>query len=409
MTRFEDTKQMYAELGVDVENAMAKLDSIPISLHCWQGDDVAGFESDGALTGGIQVTGNYPGKARSSEELMADLDKALSLMAGAKRINLHAIYAISDEEISRDNIKCEYFDKWIEYALERNLKIDFNPTFFSHDMVKNGLTLSSEDEDVRAFWIRHGKTSREVAEYIGKKQGSPCLFNVWIPDGLKDVPSDRLAPRMRLKDSLDQIFAEKYDNVIDAVESKVFGIGVESFTVGSNEFYLNYAMSKGICCLLDNGHYHPTEMVSDKISSMLAFNHYVALHVTRPVRWDSDHVVLLDDELKEIAKEIVRNDATERVLIGLDYFDGSINRINAWVVGQRNMQKALLFALLQPNEILKQLQDDCNFSKLMYMNERAKMLPFGDVWNEYLKRNNLSENYYDEIEDYENNVLNKRG
>ena len=408
MNRYEEAKKIYAEYGVDTEAALAKLAGIPISVHCWQGDDIEGFESKGALTGGIQVTGNYPGKASGAEQLMQDLDVALSCMPGKKRVNLHAIYAITDEKIDRDNMKPEYFDKWIEYAKERGLGIDFNPTFFSHPMVKGGLTLSSPDKEVRDFWIRHGISCNEVAHYIAQKLGSPVLYNLWIPDGLKDVPADRLSPRLRLRDSLDQIFAKRYDDVIYAVESKVFGIGVESYTVGSNEFYLNYAAKNGICCLLDNGHYHPTEVVSDKIPSMLAFNDYVALHVTRGVRWDSDHVVLLEDEIREIAKEIVRNDATDRVLIGLDYFDASINRISAWVVGYQAMSKALLSALLLPSAKMKELQDNGNFTELMVLAEETKTLPIGDVWNEFLRRSEVCPKWFEKVKKYENEVQSKR-
>ena len=408
MNRYEEAKKIYAEYGVDTEAALAKLANIPISIHCWQGDDIDGFESNAALTGGIQVTGNYPGKASGPDQLMADLDFALSCMPGKKRINLHAIYAVADEKIERDNIKPEYFDKWIEFAKERGLGIDFNPTFFSHPMVKGGLTLSSPDEEVRNFWIRHGITCNETAHYIAQKLGCKVLYNLWIPDGLKDIPADRLTPRLRLKDSLDKIFATKYDDVIYAVESKVFGIGVESYTVGSNEFYLNYAAKNGICCLLDNGHYHPTEVVSDKIPSMLAFNDYVALHVTRCVRWDSDHVVLYEDELREIAKEIVRNDATDRVLIGLDYFDASINRISAWVVGQQAMSKALLNALLIPSAQMKEMQDSGNFTALMVLSEESKTLPIGDVWNEYLRRCSVDAKWFDSVLAYEKEELAKR-
>lgn len=413
MSRFDQAKTLYSKFGVDVEKALDSIKSIPISLHCWQGDDVSGFERGSALSGGIQATGNYPGKARNSQELMDDFDQAIRLIPGTKRINLHAIYAISETPVERDKVEPKHFDKWIEYARKRNLGIDFNPTFFSHPMVKDGLTLSSPSQEIRDFWIRHGKASRKIAATIGEKLGTACLCNLWIPDGLKDVPADRLTPRLRLKDSLDQIYADRYPDqfLIDSVESKVFGIGVESYTVGSAEFYQNYAARNGICCLLDNGHFHPTETVSDKIPSMLAFSDHVALHVTRPVRWDSDHVVLLEDELKEIAKEIVRNDATKKVLIGLDYFDASINRIAAWVIGARNMQKALLNALLQPHDELKKLQDAGNFTKLMVMNEEAKTLPFGDVWEEYCVRQNVpaGSDWFGLVERYEKNVLKKRG
>ncbi len=411
MSRFTEAKKIYEKYGIDVESALEKLAEIPVSIHCWQGDDVVGFESSTALSGGIQTTGNYPGKATTANELMADIDKMLSLVPGKKRLNLHAIYAITDEKVERDQLEPKHFKAWVDFAKQRNLGIDFNPTFFSHPKA-SGLTLSSANEEIRAYWVRHGICCRKIAEYIGRELKSPCLFNVWIPDGLKEIPADRLGPRIRLKKSLDEIFAEKIDKkyVIDAVESKVFGIGLEAYTVGSNEFYQNYASKAGICCLLDNGHYHPTEMVSDKIPALLCFNDYVALHVTRPMRWDSDHVVLLDDELKEIAKEIVRNDATERVKIGLDYFDASINRISAWVVGARNMLKALLYALLSPNAKLKQLQDAENFTEMMALSEEVKMLPLGDVWEEFLLRQNVDGGmkWFDEVKKYEQQVLSKR-
>ncbi len=410
MTRFENAAEIYKKYGVDAESALKRLSGIPISVHCWQGDDVTGFESRAALSGGIQATGNYPGKATTPEELMSDYEFALSLMPGKKRINLHAIYAITDEKIERDNIKPEYFDKWIEFVKKNGLGIDFNPTFFSHPMSSEGLTLSHPDKNVRDFWVRHGITCMETAHYIAQKLGDKVLYNLWIPDGLKDIPADRLTPRLRLKESLDRIFAVRYDDVICAVESKVFGIGVESYTVGSSEFYMNYAAKNGICCLLDNGHYHPTEVVSDKIPSMLAFNEYVALHVTRPVRWDSDHVVLFEDELREIAKEIIRNNAEERVLIGLDYFDASINRISAWVTGQRAMEKALLYALLMPYDEMKKLQDTGDFSRLMVLGEELKTLPFGDIWDEYCRRSGVpcGMEWFDLIRGYEDRVLKKR-
>ncbi len=410
MNRFEETKKIYREAGVDVEKALERLSLIPVSMHCWQGDDVKGFLSDGELSGGIQTTGNYPYRARSFEELTADMDFAFSLIPGKKRINLHAIYAILTEKKDVDELTVEDFRPWIEWAKKRNVGIDFNPTLFSHPMVKNGLTLSSPDENVRKFWIKHVKACRKIAAEIGKEQGSPCLNNLWIPDGLKDVPGNRLTPRMRLKASLDEIYAVKYpkEYIVDSVESKVFGIGVESYTVGSSEFYMNYAALNGLCCLLDNGHYHPTEVVSDKIPSMLAFFDKVALHVTRGVRWDSDHVVVFEDELKEIAKEIIRNNADQRVLIGLDYFDASINRVMAWVTGMRNMQKALLWALLLPNEETTKLQDEAHFTELMYLNEKMKTYPFGDVWEEYLKRNGVKSEFLTDIKDYEKELNNRK-
>ncbi len=411
--RYESSKAEFSALGLDVDAALEKLAQIPISIHCWQGDDVLGFEGADGLTGGIQTTGNYPGRARTPDELMADIAFGFAFIPGKKRLNLHASYAILGEDlgkIDRDKYEAKHFEPWVKFAKEQGFDgIDFNPTFFAHGKVKDGLTLSSPDEDIRKFWIEHGKCSLEIAAYLGKQFGKPCMMNIWIPDGFKDVPADRLSPRLRLKDSLDQILAS-YDKewVIPAVESKVFGIGVESYTVGNNEFYQNYAAKNNICCLLDNGHYHPMEYVSDKIPALLAFYDKIALHVTRGVRWDSDHVVLLEDELKEIACEIVRNDATEKVMIGLDYFDASINRIAAWTVGARNMQKALLYALLQPNAEMKKMQDEARFTELMVLREQAKLLPLGDAWKEYLTRNGLNEEYFAEIAAYEKKILKER-
>ena len=415
MNRYDQAKEMFACYGVDADKAIKTLAEIPVSVHCWQGDDVVGFDKGGAASGGIQTTGNYPGRARTPEELMEVIRLAFSLIPGKKRLNLHASYAIlgADEgKVDRDAYRPEHFAPWVKFAKEIGLDgIDFNPTYFSHPMVKDGLTLSSPDQKVREFWIRHGQICLKIAEYFATEMNSHSLVNIWIPDGLKDVPADRLGPRLRLKDSLDKILSIDYDKtkVRVAVESKVFGIGVESYTVGNNEFYQNYAATRGICCLLDNGHYHPTETVSDKIPSLLAFYDKVALHVTRPVRWDSDHVVLLEDELKEICKEIVRNDATDKVMIGLDYFDASINRISAWVVGARNMQKALLYALLQPNEKLRALQDAANFTEQMVVQEECKMLPYGDVWAEYLKKYNFAgDDWFKKVVEYENKVLKER-
>lgn len=415
MNRYEQAKEMFAKYGVDTEQAIAKLAGIPISVHCWQGDDVVGFDGAGGASGGIQTTGNYPGRARTPEELMADIRLAFSLMTGKLRLNLHASYAMLGKDagqVDRDAYRPEHFAPWVKLAKEMGLDgIDFNPTFFSHPKMKDGLSLSSPDEETRKFWIRHGQACIRIAEYLAEEMGSHCLVNIWIPDGLKDVPADRLTPRLRLKDSLDEILSIEYDKekVRVAVESKVFGIGLESYTVGSNEFYQNYAATRGICCLLDNGHYHPTEVVSDKIPSLLAFYDKVALHVTRGVRWDSDHVVLFEDELKEICKEIVRNGATEKVMIGLDYFDASINRISAWVVGERNMDKALLYALLQPNDTLKKMQDEANFTEQMVLQEEMKTLPYGDVWEEYLRRNNFAgADWFEKVRDYERKVLKER-
>lgn len=409
---YSHAKELYAKYGVDTDKALQALSDVTIAVHCWQGDDVVGFDSKEALSGGIQTTGNYPGKATTPEQLMADYDKAFSLIGGKTKLNLHASYAIFDdgEFVGRDKIQPKHFAKWVNFAKERNMGIDFNPTFFSHPMVKDGLTLSSPDETVRKYWVEHGKRCVEIAEYFANETGVPCVMNIWIPDGYKDIPADRLGPRARFKKSLDEILSVPYDKskVYVTLESKVFGIGLESYTVGSAEFCLSYADYKHITPLMDNGHYHPTEVVSDKISALLCFNEKIALHVTRPVRWDSDHVVLFDDETKEIAKEIVRNDALDRVFIATDYFDASINRISAWVTGVRNVQKALLFALLQPNAELKALQDESNFTELMVLQEELKTAPFGIVWEEFLKRNNVVSDYLTEVKKYEKDVLSKR-
>ena len=411
--RYESAKDMYKKIGVDTDAAIEKLKNIPISMHCWQGDDVKGFDQDGPLSGGIQATGNYPGKASTPEELMADIDKALSLIPGTHRINLHASYAVFEdgEHVDRDKLEPKHFTKWVEFAKDRGLGIDFNPTFFSHPKADE-FTLTSPDDDIRNFWIEHGKACVRIAEYFANELNTHCLLNIWIPDGFKDVPADRFSPRKRYADSLDEILSIDYDKekVLVSLESKVFGIGLESFTAGSAEFTMKYAASRGILSLMDNGHYHPTEMVSDKLPTMLLFDDKVALHVTRPVRWDSDHVVLLDDETKEIAKEIVRNDATDRVLIGLDFFDASINRISAWVVGMRNMQKALLGALLTPFNDFAQLQLDGNNTELMVMQEELKLYPIGDVWNYFCKVNDVAqkEDWFDQVKEYEKNVLSKR-
>jgi len=391
---------------------VGKLAAIPISIHCWQGDDVMGFENAQGLSGGIAATGNYPGRARNAAELMSDLDFALKLIPGKHRINLHATYAIPDggEIVERDKVRPEHFAKWVGFAKERGLGIDFNPTYFSHAMADDGLTLSHPDKDVRDFWIRHTKATRKISAYIGKELGSPCLHNIWIPDGYKDVPADRTGPRRRLKESLDEIFADesvdkKY--IIDCVEAKLFGIGLESFTVGSHEFYMNYAAKNDVLVLFDSGHFHPTETIADKLSAQLLFADKLALHVTRGVRWDSDHMVLYDDGLREIASEIVKC-GVDRVLIGLDYFDASINRIAAWVIGVRNMQRALLFALLTPFERLTALQDSKNYTKLLAAHEELKSYPFGDVWEYFLCSNGLKTEVYDEIREYEDSVLVKR-
>ena len=411
MNNYQHAKTAFAKYGVNTDKALEALAKIPVALHCWQGDDVIGFDHDGPLTGGIQTTGNYPGRARNPEELMADLEKVMTLVPGAKKINVHACYAIFEkgEFADRDKLEPKHFKKWVDFAKKHGVGLDFNPTFFSHPMAATGLTLSSPDEKIRKFWIDHGKACIKISEYFARETGVPCVMNIWTGDGLKDVPADRIGPRQRYEDSIDQILAEYDRNLVKpCIESKVFGIGVESYTVGSAEFTLTYAAKKGCLPLMDNGHYHPTEYVSDKISALLTFFPEIALHVTRGVRWDSDHVIALDDETKEIAKEIVRSGAN-RVYIALDYFDASINRIAAWTVGARNMQKALMYALLQPNDKLKKLQDDHDYTELFVTQEELKTLPYGEVWDEYLSRQNVpGADWYDEVKKYEKDVLSLR-
>lgn len=413
--RYESAKALYASIGVDTDKAIETLKSVPVSMHCWQGDDVKGFDQDGPLTGGIQTTGNYPGKARTPEELMADMEKVLSLVPGKKKLNLHASYAVFEpgEFADRDKLEPKHFAKWVEFAKKHDMGIDFNPTFFSHDMVRDGLTLSSPDEEVRRFWINHGKACIRISQYFAEETGVPCVMNIWTGDGYKDIPADRMGPRMRYKESIEEILSEPFDKskVKPCVESKVFGIGVESYTAGSAEFTLSFAAThEGCLPLMDNGHYHPTEVVSDKISALLCFFPEIALHVTRPVRWDSDHVVLFDDETREIAKEIVRNDALNRVYIATDFFDAGINRISAWTVGLRSVQKALLNALLTPNEELKKLQDENRFTELMVMQDETKTMPFGDVWKEYCEQCGVpgDREWLDDVKTYEEEVLSKR-
>ncbi len=414
-TRYESAREIYAAYGVDTDAAIAKLKNIPVSLHCWQGDDVMGFDNDGALTGGIQTTGNYPGRAKTPEQLMADMDKVLSLCPGAKKINVHACYAIFEdgEFADRDKLEPKHFKKWVEFAKARGMGLDFNPTFFSHPKA-NGLTLSSPDPEIRKFWIEHGKACIRISKYFAEETGIPCVMNIWTGDGFKDVPADRMGPRMRYKESIEEILSEPFDfNMVKpCVESKVFGIGVEAYTSGSAEFALSIAaMNKERCLpLMDNGHYHPTEVVSDKIPALLCFFPEIALHITRPIRWDSDHVVLFDDETKEMAKEIVRCGAIDRVYMALDYFDASINRIAAWTVGFRSWQKALLSALCTPNEMLAKLQDKGDFTALMVMQEDMKLLPFEDIWNKYCEECGVeaSHAWFAEVKKYEEEVLSKR-
>ncbi|WOC32744.1 MULTISPECIES: L-rhamnose isomerase [Caproicibacterium] len=413
---YQEAKERYAALGVDTEAALAACADKAVSIHCWQGDDVVGFDNkDGGAGNGIQTTGNYPGRARNFEELKADFLQAVRLIPGKKRINLHACYAVFTEAhpwVDRDQITYDHFAPWVAFAKEHGFGIDFNPTIFSHPMVKEGLTLSSPDETVRRFWIAHCIACRRIAERMGAELNDQVLNNVWIPDGFKDVPADRLGPRMRLKAALDEIFAEPCPHVIDSVESKFFAIGVESYTTGSNEFYMSYAARHpGVYNLLDAGHFHPSEYISDKIPALLCFFDKVPLHVTRPVNWDSDHVVNYTDEIREICKEIVRCGALDKVLVGLDFFDASINRVAAWVIGTRAFEQALLNALLQPDEELKRLQDTGAFTKKMMLMEQAKIMPFSDVWAEYCRREGVpaDESWFAEVQRYEDEVQSKRG
>jgi L-rhamnose isomerase len=407
-------QERYAGIGVDTEAAMEALAGISLSLHCWQGDDVGGFESpDTELSGGIAATGNYPGKARTADELRSDLDVAYSLIPGTHRLNLHAIYAeTGGRPVERNELRPEHFARWVEWAKEKGLGLDFNPTFFSHPKADSGFTLSSYDEGIRTFWIEHAIACRAIGESFGRQLGTPCVTNIWIPDGFKDVPVDRKTPRMLLKDSLDQILSVQIDRQynLDAVEGKLFGLGSESYVVGSHEFYTGYAIANGVLLCLDAGHYHPTEVISDKLSAVLAFVDEVLLHVSRGVRWDSDHVVLLTDELQAIAQEIVRGGFLERVHIGLDFFDASINRVAAWVIGSRNTMRALLMALLEPLDQLKEIEVSGDYTKRLALLEELKGLPFGAVWDVFCLREGVpvGVRYVDEIQAYERRELARR-
>ena len=407
---YELARERYASIGVDTEKALAKLADIHISLHCWQADDVAGFESDGDLTGGIQATGNYPGKARNIDELRADILKSLSLIPGSHRLNLHEIYGdFKGKKVDRDEVDFSYFESWVDWALANGLKLDFNSTSFPHP--KSGdLTLASPDPEIRAFWIEHTRRCRAIADEIGRRQGSPCVMNLWIHDGSKDITVNRMLYRSLLKDSLDKIFDKTYDHMLDSLESKVFGIGLESYTVGSNDFYTAYCTEHQKLITLDTGHFHPTESIADKVSSMLLFVPALMLHVSRPVRWDSDHVTIINDETLDLAKEIVRCDALDRVNIGLDYFDGSINRIGAYVIGTRSTQKCLLQALLEPIETLRSYEACGKGFERLALLEEAKSMPWGAVWNEFCRRSGVAvgESYIAEIDAYEKEVLSKR-
>lgn len=405
----------YQELNVNVEQALKQLETVAISLHCWQGDDVGGFEvPDAKLSdGGIQVTGNYPGKARTPDELRADLEKALSLIPGTHRLNLHAIYAeTGDKRVERNELEPEHFSSWIDWAKSTGLGMDFNGTFFSHPKAEDGFTLSSADEGIRKFWIEHGKACRKIGAAMGMALGTPCVTNIWIPDGFKDIPVDRKTPRERLKNSLDEILSEELDPQIhlDAVEAKLFGIGSESYVVGSHEFYLAYAIANNKVLCLDSGHFHPTEVISDKISSVLTYINEILLHVSRGVRWDSDHVVVLSDELRAIAEELVRGQYLERTHIGLDFFDGSINRIAAWTIGTRNMLKALLSAMLEPIDMLRTVEADGDYTSRLALLEELKTMPFGAVWDYYCMKQDVpvGTSWIKEVKTYEKEVLSKR-
>ena len=407
-------RERYAEAGVDTETALARLGTLAISLHCWQGDDVRGFEAGGAeLGGGLAVTGDYPGRARTPDELRADAEAALRLIPGTHRFNLHASYAeTGGARVERDELGSEHFRGWIDWARALGLGLDFNPTFFAHERAADGLTLTHPDDGIRRFWIRHGAACRRIGATMGEALGTPCVTNVWIPDGSKDTPADRKAPRLRLAEALDTVFAERLDreHIRDAVECKLFGIGSESYVAGSHEFYLGYAISRGLVLCLDTGHFHPTEVVSDKVSAVLCWIDELLLHVSRGIRWDSDHVVVLSDELVALSQELVRGDYLDRVRIGLDFFDATINRVAAWVIGSRCALKALLIALLEPSERLRELERARDLTARLALLEEQKTFPFGAVWDEHLRRSGVPAGgrWLDEIRRYEKEVLARR-
>ncbi|GIO10959.1 L-rhamnose isomerase [Cohnella xylanilytica] len=411
---YNEAKELYAKHGIDVDQVLERLAQIKISMHCWQGDDVRGFlNRDQDLTGGIAVTGNYPGAARTPEELRADLEKAFSLIPGKHKVNLHAIYADTEEKVDLDALEPRHFAKWVDWAKEQGLGLDFNPTCFSHEKSSDGFTLSHPDADIRRFWIDHCKASRRIGAYFGEQLGQTCVTNVWVPDGYKDIPADRLAPRRRLKESLDEVFAEPLNPAhnLDAVESKVFGLGAEAYTVGSHEFYMGYGIQNNKLICLDAGHFHPTEVISNKLSSLSLFAEGILLHVSRPVRWDSDHVVILDDELLDIGRELVRGDLLAKTHIGLDFFDASINRVAAWVIGTRNTIKALLRAMLEPAEALRQAELAGDYTTRLALSEEFKTYPFGAVWDYYCEKMGVPvrEQWLADVKAYEQEVLLKRG
>jgi L-rhamnose isomerase len=410
---YQEAKKLYAAHGIDVDQALTRLEEIKISVHCWQGDDVRGFLfRDQELTGGISVTGNYPGAARTPQELRGDLEKAFSLIPGKHKVNLHAIYADTDEKVDLDELEPRHFQPWVEWAREQGLGLDFNPTCFSHDHSKDGFTLSHSDPAIRQFWIKHCKASRKIGAYFGEQLGQTCVTNVWVPDGYKDIPADRMAPRERLKASLDEVFAEDLNPAynLDAVESKLFGLGAEAYTVGSHEFYMGYGIKNNKLICLDSGHFHPTEVISNKLSSIALFSSGILLHVSRPVRWDSDHVVIMDDELLDIGRELVRGDLLGMTHIGLDFFDASINRIAAWVIGTRNTIKSVLHAMLEPVEALKQAELEGDYTTRLALAEEFKSYPFGAVWDYYCAQKGVPvrEAWLPVVKRYEQEVLLKR-
>lgn len=410
---FEEAKKLYEKHGIDVDSVLKQLGQIKISMHCWQGDDVQGFLfKEQELSGGISVTGEYPGAARTPEELRKDLEKAFSLIPGNHKVNLHAIYADTDETVDLDKLAPKHFQSWVDWAKEQGLGLDFNPTCFSHEKARDGFTLSHQDSGVRRFWIEHCKAARRIGAYFGEQLGQTCVTNIWIPDGYKDVPVDRLAPRRRLKESLDEVFAEELNPAynLDAVESKLFGIGSEAYVVGSHEFYMGYGMANRKLICLDAGHYHPTESIAGKLSSLALFTDGILLHVSRPMRWDSDHVVLLDDELLEIGRELVRNDLLKTTHIGLDFFDASINRVAAWVIGTRNTIKALLKAMLEPVEVLRAAEQVGDYTTRLALLEEFKTYPFGAVWDYYCEQHDVPvrEEWLAEVKTYEHDVLLQR-
>lgn len=412
---YEIARGAYAELGVDVHAALDQLKQVPISLHCWQGDDVAGFEGLGQeIGGGLAVTGNYPGRARTPDELRADLDTAMSLIPGSHRLNLHASYGeFGGQKVDRNEIEIAHYQAWIDWAKQKGMGLDFNPTYFAHEKAADGFTLSHPDDGIRQFWIEHGIACRKVGAEMGRQLGTPCVTNIWIPDGMKDLPVDRRLPRQRLAESLDAVFADETDPAhnLDAVECKLFGLGSESYVVGSHEFYLGYAITRRKLLCLDAGHFHPTEVISDKLSSVMSYVPELLLHVSRGVRWDSDHVVLLTDELQAIAQELVRGEFLSRTHVGLDFFDASINRVAAWVIGTRCMLKALMMAMLEPINLLRQFEADGDYTSRLAMLEELKTLPFGAVWDYHCLQSDVpvGQNWLDEMRAYETNVLSKRG